>query len=76
MRLSIVSGNRPGHDLRYAVDTTKIERELGRRPKVDFEEGMRRTVEWYLGNRDWLFEKKREVETLVEKLREEFSRLS
>ena len=62
--------------MRYAVDTTKIERELGRRPKVDFEEGMRRTVEWYLGNRDWLFEKKREVEAFVEKLREEFSRLS
>jgi len=76
MRLSIVSGNRPGHDLRYAVDTTKIERELGRRPKVDFEEGMRRTVEWYLGNRDWLFEKKRGVEAFIEKLREEFSRLS
>jgi len=62
--------------LRYAVDTTKIERELGRRPKVDFEEGMRRTVEWYLGNRDWLFEKKRGVEAFIEKLREEFSRLS
>ncbi len=68
--------DRPGHDLRYAVDTTKIEKELGWRARVDFEEGMRRTVEWYLENRDWLFEKKKEVESLVEKLREEFSRLA
>ena len=68
--------DRPGHDLRYAVDTTKIEKELGWRAKVNFEEGMRRTVEWYLENRDWLFEKKREVEAFVKKLREEFSRLS
>ncbi len=68
--------DRPGHDLRYAVDTTKIEKELGWRARVDFEEGMRRTVEWYLENRDWLFEKKKEVESFVEKLREEFSRLA
>ncbi|OAQ19864.1 dTDP-glucose 4,6-dehydratase [Thermosulfurimonas dismutans] len=66
--------DRPGHDLRYAVDTTKIERELGWRAKVDFEEGMRRTVEWYLDNRDWLFEKKKEVETFVNQLRKEFER--
>ncbi|HEX3916798.1 MAG TPA: dTDP-glucose 4,6-dehydratase [Caulobacteraceae bacterium] len=45
--------DRPGHDLRYAVDTSKIERELGWRPTVTFEEGLRRTVLWYLQRRDW-----------------------
>jgi len=68
--------DRPGHDLRYAVDITKIRRELGWKPKVDFEEGMRRTVEWYLENRDWLLEKKREVEAFVARLRDEFARMS
>ncbi|MBX6423268.1 dTDP-glucose 4,6-dehydratase [Thermosulfurimonas sp. F29] len=68
--------DRPGHDLRYAVDITKIRRELGWKPKVDFEEGLRRTVEWYLENRDWLLEKKREVEAFVARLRDEFARMS
>ncbi|MBB4657841.1 dTDP-glucose 4,6-dehydratase [Parvularcula dongshanensis] len=45
--------DRPGHDARYAVDCTKIERELGWTPSVDFEEGLDRTVRWYLDNRDW-----------------------
>lgn len=45
--------DRPGHDLRYAIDATKIERELGWRPTVTVEEGMRRTVEWYLANEWW-----------------------
>jgi dTDP-glucose 4,6-dehydratase len=45
--------DRPGHDLRYAVDTSKIERELGWRPRVTFEEGLRRTVDWYLAREDW-----------------------
>lgn len=45
--------DRPGHDLRYAIDATKIGRELGWRPSVSVEEGMRRTVRWYLDNRDW-----------------------
>jgi dTDP-glucose 4,6-dehydratase len=45
--------DRPGHDLRYAVDTSKIERELGWRPTVSFEEGLRRTVLWYLQRSDW-----------------------
>lgn len=45
--------DRPGHDLRYAIDAAKIERELGWRPTVTVEDGMRRTVAWYLENRWW-----------------------
>lgn len=45
--------DRPGHDLRYAIDCTKIERELGWRPQQDFESGLARTVDWYLENEWW-----------------------
>lgn len=45
--------DRPGHDLRYAMDTTKIESELGWKPKETFPSGLRKTVEWYLQNRTW-----------------------
>jgi dTDP-glucose 4,6-dehydratase len=45
--------DRPGHDLRYAIDATKIERELGWRPQESFESGLGKTVAWYLENRDW-----------------------
>ena len=45
--------DRPGHDARYAVDCSKIERELGWTPSVDFEEGLARTVRWYLDNPGW-----------------------
>lgn len=45
--------DRKGHDLRYAVDAGKLRRELGWRPETGFEEGIRRTVRWYLENRDW-----------------------
>jgi dTDP-glucose 4,6-dehydratase len=45
--------DRPGHDLRYAIDARKIERELGWRPAETFETGLRKTVEWYLANRAW-----------------------
>jgi dTDP-glucose 4,6-dehydratase len=45
--------DRPGHDLRYAIDAQKIERDLGWRPEETFESGLRKTVEWYLANRDW-----------------------
>ena len=45
--------DRPGHDQRYAIDASKIERELGWRPQESFESGLRSTVAWYLGNRDW-----------------------
>ncbi|MEM6738074.1 MAG: dTDP-glucose 4,6-dehydratase [Bacteroidota bacterium] len=46
--------NRPGHDLRYAIDATKINKELGWKPSVTFEEGLEKTVDWFLRNQDWL----------------------
>ncbi|MGG2399952.1 dTDP-glucose 4,6-dehydratase [Pseudomonas sp. SH1-B] len=45
--------DRPGHDLRYAIDASKIERELGWVPEETFESGLRKTVQWYLDNLDW-----------------------
>ncbi|MCR4432908.1 MAG: dTDP-glucose 4,6-dehydratase [Caldiserica bacterium] len=45
--------DRPGHDFRYALDNTKIESELGWNPATSFEEGIRRTVEWYMNNSHW-----------------------
>ena len=45
--------DRPGHDFRYAIDATKIREELGWHPSVTLDEGLRRTVRWYLENRDW-----------------------
>ena len=45
--------DRPGHDLRYAIDAAKIERELGWKPQETFETGIRKTVQWYLNNLDW-----------------------
>ncbi|MCF7363447.1 dTDP-glucose 4,6-dehydratase [Vibrio diazotrophicus] len=45
--------DRPGHDVRYAIDAAKIERELGWKPQETFESGIRKTVEWYLNNKEW-----------------------
>jgi dTDP-glucose 4,6-dehydratase len=45
--------DRPGHDLRYAIDAGKIERELGWVPQETFESGLRKTVKWYLDNLEW-----------------------
>jgi dTDP-glucose 4,6-dehydratase len=45
--------DRPGHDLRYAIDATKIKRDLGWTPAETFESGLRKTVAWYLENRSW-----------------------
>ena len=45
--------DRPGHDVRYAIDASKIERELGWKPAETFESGLRKTVEWYLNNKQW-----------------------
>ncbi|AOR27710.1 dTDP-glucose 4,6-dehydratase [Formosa sp. Hel1_33_131] len=46
--------DRPGHDLRYAIDATKIQKELGWNPSVTFEEGLSKTIDWYLENTKWL----------------------
>ncbi|MDF3606850.1 dTDP-glucose 4,6-dehydratase [Paracoccus sp. DMF-8] len=52
-RLITFVTDRPGHDRRYAIDPTRIRTELGWRPSVTVEQGLRRTVEWYLENQDW-----------------------
>ncbi len=46
--------DRPGHDRRYAIDSSKIKKELGWQPKVNFESGMKKTVRWYLGHDEWI----------------------
>ena len=46
--------DRPGHDLRYAIDATKINKNLGWSPSLTFEEGLEKTVDWYLNNKSWL----------------------
>ena len=46
--------DRPGHDLRYAIDATKINRELGWAPSVTFEEGLQQTIDWFMENTEWL----------------------
>ena len=46
--------DRPGHDLRYAIDASKINQELGWKPSVTFEEGLNKTIDWYLSNENWL----------------------
>ncbi len=46
--------DRAGHDLRYAIDSTKLKNELGWEPSLQFEEGIEKTVKWYLDNQEWL----------------------
>ena len=46
--------DRPGHDARYAIDASKIKQELGWQPSVDLQQGLEKTVEWYLSNEEWL----------------------
>lgn len=46
--------DRKGHDMRYAIDSTKLQRELGWSPSLQFEEGLEKTVDWYLGHQDWM----------------------
>ena len=46
--------DRPGHDLRYAIDASKIKNELGWEPTVTFKEGLKKTIDWYLNNEEWL----------------------
>ncbi len=52
-RLITYVADRPGHDMRYAIDATKLETELGWRAKHDFDSGLRETVRWYLDNEAW-----------------------
>lgn len=56
--------DRPGHDRRYAVDYSKIEKELSWQPKTDFDKGIEQTVQWYLDNEDWLKTVKIKVQIL------------
>lgn len=46
--------DRPGHDFRYAIDATKINKELGWKPSVTFEQGLEKTIDWFLSNKEWL----------------------
>ena len=46
--------DRAGHDLRYAIDSTKLQRELGWEPSLQFEEGIEKTERWYLDNQEWM----------------------
>jgi len=46
--------DRAGHDLRYAIDSSKLQRELGWKPSLQFEEGIEKTIDWYLDNHEWL----------------------
>ena len=45
--------DRPGHDARYAIDSSRIRDELGWRPSITLEEGLKKTVQWYLDNENW-----------------------
>ncbi|AUH71005.1 dTDP-glucose 4,6-dehydratase [Legionella sainthelensi] len=60
--------DRPGHDRRYAIDATKIQRELGWRPQETFESGMRKTVAWYLEHQNW-------CQTILNKLQQKQSKV-
>lgn len=54
MNLITYVTDRAGHDMRYAIDSTKLQRELGWEPSLQFEEGIEKTVMWYLDNQDWM----------------------
>jgi dTDP-glucose 4,6-dehydratase len=46
--------DRPGHDLRYAIDASKLNKDLGWKPSVTFEQGLGKTIDWFLENKEWL----------------------
>ena len=56
--------DRPGHDYRYAIDCSKINEDLNWEPKINFENGIRKTITWYLENKDWMNQIKKENHTL------------
>ncbi|TMP78762.1 dTDP-glucose 4,6-dehydratase, partial [Pseudoalteromonas phenolica] len=53
LRLITFVADRPGHDVRYAIDATKINKELGWHPEETFETGILKTIQWYLDNQEW-----------------------
>ncbi len=53
-RLITFVKDRAGHDMRYAIDATKLKNELGWKPSLQFEEGLSKTIDWYLNNTEWL----------------------
>jgi len=53
-RLITYVTDRPGHDKRYAIDATKLKDELGWEPSLQFEEGLKKTIKWYLDNQEWM----------------------
>ncbi|MGC8915349.1 MAG: GDP-mannose 4,6-dehydratase, partial [Thermosulfidibacteraceae bacterium] len=60
--------DRPGHDYRYSTDSQKIYRELGWKAKTKFEEGLEKTVKWYLDHQDWLEKKVKDLEEFWQKV--------
>lgn len=54
MKLITYVTDRAGHDMRYAIDASKLNKELGWKPSLQFEEGLEKTVDWYLANAEWL----------------------
>lgn len=60
--------DRPGHDFRYSLNTDKIEKEIGWKAKVKFEEGIEKTVKWYLDNIDWVNQKRKQLEDYWKKV--------
>ena len=54
MELITYVTDRAGHDLRYAIDSTKLQKKLGCEPSLQFEEGIEKTVQWYLDNQEWM----------------------
>ena len=53
-RLITYVSDRPGHDKRYAIDATKLKNELGWKPSLQFDEGLSKTIRWYLENEEWM----------------------
>ncbi len=66
--------DRPGHDFRYAVDTTKTQSDIGWSPSVTFEKGLEKTVKWYIENKEWLLNKKREADEFVGLIKERYQK--
>ncbi len=60
--------DRPGHDFRYSMDFSKVVKECGWKPRTNFEEGIRKTVNWYLEHQDWLFKKAEELKDYWKKV--------